>query len=218
MSALLPKPSLPPALGYELPTESELPTSRAPWTLRPERAAILVHDMQRYFMRAFAPGAAPIAVVIENLRRLIVAARGRDVPVFYTAQVGNQELAERGLQSDLWGPGMTRMPEHTDIVAALAPTSGDIVLTKHRYSAFQRSEFADRLRLLGRDQLVIGGVYAHIGCLLTAAEAFQLDFQPFVLSDGTADFSRAWHDAALAEVADCCGVVHSTRRVLEALR
>ena len=208
---------LPSIAGYDLPREAELPTSRADWTLDTDRAALLVHDMQAYFVDAFAPGVAPIAPVIDAIARLIAAARARGVPVFYTAQNGDQDRRDRGLQADLWGPGMRHAPEHQAIVAPLAPTDGDFVLVKHRYSAFQRSTLETLMRARGRDQIVICGVYAHIGCLMTAGEAFQLDIQPFFAADALGDFSRAWHDMALSEVADCCGVVHSTRQIIEAL-
>lgn len=209
---------LPTAASYALPCEPELPASRAPWSLSRARAALLVHDMQAYFLAAFAPGASPVAPLVDNLQRLLSAARACEVPVFYTAQRGNQNPSLRGLQAALWGPGMRDLPEHVQIAPALAPAAGDLTLTKHRYSAFQQSELEAALRARGRDQLIIGGVYAHIGCLLTAADAFQRDVQPFVVGDAVADFSRTWHDAALTEVADCCGVVLSTRGALEALR
>ncbi|WP_394821658.1 isochorismatase family protein [Pendulispora albinea] len=208
-------PSIP---SYPLPKEDELPASRSPWTLRIERAALLVHDMQRYFIDAFTPGVAPIAPVIDNVGRLVQGCRALGVPVFYTAQNGDQDVRDRGLQAALWGPGMRHVSEHQPIAAPLAPAAQDIVLVKHRYSAFQRSNLEALLRARGRDQLIICGIYAHIGCLFTAGEAFQRDIQPFFVADAVADFSRSWHDAALAQVADCCGVVLSTRRTLEALR
>lgn len=209
---------LPIVPAYDLPLEAEIPASRANWVLERDRAALLVHDMQRYFMRPYAEGAAPIAQVVAHIASLIEAARAAGVPVFYTAQHGNQDRRDRGLQADLWGPGMSRLPEHEDILPELAPKDGDFPLVKHRYSAFQRSNLETLMRVRGRDQLVVCGVYAHIGCQLTVAEAFQRDIEPFFVADALADFSREKHMAAVAWAADTCAVAVSTARVLEQLR
>ena len=208
---------LPSIAAYDLPREDQLPASRAAWTLDADRAVLLVHDMQAHFVDAFAPDAAPIVPVVEAIAALIAAARARDIPIVYTAQNGDQDRRDRGLQADLWGPGMRHVPEHQPIVALLAPQDGDFVLVKHRYSAFQRSNLDTLMRARGRDQIIICGIYAHIGCLMTAGEAFQRDIEPFFTADALGDFSREWHDGALAYVADCCGVVLSTRQILEAL-
>jgi len=207
---------LPTIAPYPMP--AEWPQSRADWALEPGRAALLVHDMQHYFVDAFQPEAAPVPELVRNIAALAAAARERGVPVFYTAQHGDQLRADRGLQADLWGPGMRHVPEHQPIIPALAPQTSDIVLVKHRYSAFQRSNLETLLRARGRDQLIVCGIYAHIGCLFTAAEAFQLDLQPFLVGDALGDFSREWHDRALAQAADCCARVVATREVLEVLR
>jgi bifunctional isochorismate lyase/aryl carrier protein len=209
---------LPTIAPYALPAEAELPPARPDWTLRAGRAALLIHDMQAYFVAAFEPGAQPIAGATDNIARLAERCRAAGVPVFYTAQRGDQDPRDRGLQADFWGPGMRAAAEHEDIVAPVAPRDGDFRLVKHRYSAFQRSNLAELMRARGRDQLVVCGVYAHIGCALTAAEAFQRDIQPFLVADALGDFSREKHDLALAQVAACCGVVASTRQVLEALK
>ena len=210
-------PRLPSIDAYDLPAEAALPKSRAGWALETQRAALLVHDMQRYFVDAFVPGVAPIAPAIDSIARLVAHCRALGVPVFYTAQNGDQDRRDRGLQADLWGPGMRHLPEQQQILPALAPAEGDFVLVKHRYSAFQRSNLETMMRARGRDQIIITGVYAHIGCLATAAEAFQRDIHPFFVADALADFSRGWHDAALAHVADCTGVVLSTRQTMAAL-
>ncbi|HSI40807.1 MAG TPA: isochorismatase family protein [Xanthobacteraceae bacterium] len=208
---------LPKIAAYALPGADEVPPARAPWRPDPARAALLVHDMQHYFVDAFPAGEAPIAPVIANIAALAARCRARGLPVFYTAQEGAQLRADRGLQADLWGPGMSRATEHQSIVPELAPEAGDIVLVKHRYSAFARSNLERLMRARGRDQLIICGVYAHIGCLLTAADAFMRDIEPLFAADAVADFSRERHQAALAYVAGVCGVPLLTRQVLEAI-
>ncbi|WP_347303308.1 isochorismatase family protein [Croceibacterium sp. TMG7-5b_MA50] len=205
---------LPGIAPYPMP--AEWPPSRADWVPERGRAALLVHDMQHYFVDAFAGD--PVAELTRNIAALLAAARSGGVPVFFTAQHGDQLRADRGLQADLWGPGMRHVAEHQPIVPALAPQEGDIVLVKHRYSAFQRSNLEVLMRARGRDQLIVCGIYAHIGCLFTAAEAFQLDIQPFMAGDALGDFSREWHDRALAHAADACARVMATAELVEALR
>ncbi|GHB28725.1 isochorismatase family protein [Salinicola rhizosphaerae] len=208
---------LPTIPAYALPTGDELPEPRAPWQPQPERMALLVHDMQRYFLAAYAVDSTPLSPAIANMARLIAQCRAKGIPVFYTAQQGNQDRRDRGLQADLWGPGMQAIDEHEAIVDALAPGPDDHVLVKHRYSAFQRSNLETLLRVRQRDQLAITGVYAHIGCAATAVEAFQRDIEPFFVADALADFSRADHERALHWVARTCGVPLTTERLLEVL-
>lgn len=201
---------LPTIPAYPLPRTGDVPAPRAPWQPEPGRLALLIHDMQRYFCAPYGNHPSPLGTVTANIARFAAAARAAGVPVFYTAQRGDQFRPDRGLQADLWGPGMRAVPEHQDIIAELTPQPGDIVLVKHRYSAFQRSNLAELMRARGRDQLAITGIYAHIGCLATAAEAFQRDIQPFAVFDAQADFDRARHDMAMAWVAACCGVPVAT--------
>ncbi|MFD1744389.1 isochorismatase family protein [Rhizobium helianthi] len=209
--------ALPKIAPYALPTAQELPVPKGPWQLEPGRAALLVHDMQRYFVDAFTPEAEPITPATANIARLIEACRKAGIPVFYTAQNGDQDRRDRGLQADLWGPGMSSAPEHQAIIDELEPQAGDIVLVKHRYSAFQRSNLETLMRARGRDQLIVTGIYAHIGCMMTAAEAFQRDIEAFFAADALADFSRDQHDLAVNWVAGRCGVPMATDTILARL-
>jgi bifunctional isochorismate lyase/aryl carrier protein len=209
--------TLPAMIDYEPPT-AQLPPSRADWRLEAGRAAVLVHDLQRYFVRPYAEDCEALRSAIAATAGLVTAAREVGAPVFYTAQRGDQDPRERGLQQDLWGPGMRAIPEHIEILAEVAPQPGDVVLTKHRYSAFARSDLAERLAAAGRDQLIITGVYAHIGITATALEAFQREVQPFVVADGVADFGEEQHRNALAQIAGCCGAVVLAAEVLAGLR
>ncbi|WP_267242332.1 isochorismatase family protein [Streptomyces sp. PR69] len=211
--------SLPEIRPYPLPAAADLPAGRVEWLPEQGRAALLVHDMQRYFVAPYA--GAPVPEVTANIARLAEHARAQGIPVFYTAQPGRQDPADRGLLTEFWGDGIGGVidadPQAADIVPALAPAEADTVLVKWRYSAFQRSTFAEQLAALGRDQLLITGVYAHIGCQATAVEAFMRDVQPFLVADAVADFSRERHDQACAYVAQRCGVVTTTADALAAL-
>lgn len=205
--------ALPTIASYALPTQAQLPAARCPWQLDPQRAALLVHDMQAYFLAPYSQNET-ITQVIAHLAQLIGACRAAGIPVFYTAQKGSQERCDRGLQAELWGPGMRATAEHETIAAPLQPQAGDYQLVKHRYSAFQRSHLADQLRVRGRDQLLIGGIYAHIGCMTTAAEAFQRDVEPFLIADALADFNRDKHMLALEWAAATCATPILTADVL----
>lgn len=213
--------SLPTRVSYRLPAEPEaswLEASRAPWALSRDRAAVLVHDMQHYFARPFAEECPAWQETVSNIGRILEAARAGGVPVAYTAQPGDQESGERGLLGDLWGPGISADEKDTAIIASVAPVAGEPVIPKLRYSAFAgHSAMADWLAETGRDQLVIVGIYAHIGVAATATEAFMRDIQPFVISDAVADFSSADHERALVQIARCCGVVMGTGEVLATL-
>lgn len=208
---------VPAVSNYQLPREHEIPAAKVPWIPDSRRAALLVHDMQRYFMKVFTPGSAPIDPVVKNIERLIKHCRQASIPVFYTAQRGNQQRCDRGLQADFWGPGMQAIAEHEQIIEPLQPQPGDFELVKHRYSAFQRSNLHTLMQARGRDQLVVCGVYAQIGCLLTIAEAFQKDIEAFMVADAVAAYSREHHDTAIEYVAGCCGVCMTTDKVLAAL-
>jgi bifunctional isochorismate lyase/aryl carrier protein len=205
--------ALPTISAYPLPTADELPASRVAWTVDPARAVLLVHDLQQHFLSAFPAGEQPLTGMLDNVARLLKEARRLGVPVVHSAQRGGQTPEERGLQLDFWGPGVADDAKALASPPTVAPEPGDTVLTKWKYSAFVRTEL-DRL-LEGRDQLVIVGVYAHIGVLMTAADAWQRDIQAFVVADAVADFSRADHDMALRWAAGRCAVVTTTDAIFK---
>ncbi|WNI26180.1 isochorismatase family protein [Streptomyces sp. ITFR-16] len=206
--------ALPAIAPYPLPGADELPANRVAWTVDPARAVLLVHDLQNHFLGAFAAGEQPLTGMLDNTARLVGECRRTGIPVIYSAQRGGQTAEERGLQLDFWGPGAADDPEALAMPESVAPAAGDTVLTKWKYSAFVRTELESLVRESGRDQLVITGVYAHIGVLMSAADAWMRDIQAFVVADAVADFSREDHDMALRWAAGRCAVVTTTDTVL----
>ncbi|WP_433496935.1 isochorismatase family protein [Sphaerimonospora sp. CA-214678] len=205
-------PGIPAIEPYPIPTAGELPPSTARWTPDPERAVLLIHDMQRYFVEPF-PGSVRDRLV-GNIALLRDRCAALGVPVGYTAQPGDMSDEVRGLLKDFWGPGMRRAPADRLVVDELAPAPGDWMFTKLRYSAFFRSDLLERIRDRGRDQLIVCGVYAHVGVLMTAIDAFTNDLQTFLVADAVADFTADYHRMALTYAAERCAVVLDAKEVL----
>ncbi|AIV36235.1 isochorismatase family protein [Streptomyces sp. CCM_MD2014] len=208
---------IPPIDPYPMPTEGDLPANTARWTVDPARAVLLVHDMQRYFLRPFSADRGPGGELVHNAALLREQCAALGVPVAYTAQPGGMSDQERGLLKDFWGPGMKVSPEDREVVDELEPAPSDWVFTKWRYSAFFKSDLLERMRRHGRDQLIVCGVYAHVGVLMSAVEAFTNDIQPFLVADAVADFSPEFHRMALDYAAQRCAIVATTKSVLTQL-
>jgi bifunctional isochorismate lyase/aryl carrier protein len=206
--------AIPKLNAYALPTAADLPNNKVYWAFEPERAALLIHDMQEYFLNFWGENSAMMQQVVANIARLREYCKAHNIPVYYTAQPKEQSDEDRALLNDMWGPGLTRSPEQQRIVSELTPDEADTVLVKWRYSAFHRSPLEQMLKDTGRNQLIITGVYAHIGCMTTATDAFMRDIKPFFVADALADFTRDEHLMSLNYVAGRSGRVVMTDELL----
>ncbi|BBV67072.1 isochorismatase [Kluyvera ascorbata] len=206
--------AIPKLQGYALPTALDLPENKVNWAFEPSRAALLIHDMQEYFLNFWGDDSEMMETVVANIAALRDFCKKNGIPVYYTAQPKEQSDEDRALLNDMWGPGLTRSPEQQRVIAALAPDTQDTVLVKWRYSAFHRSPLEQMLKETGRNQLIITGVYAHIGCMTTATDAFMRDIKPFFVADALADFSRDEHLMSLKYVAGRSGRVVMTDELL----
>lgn len=206
--------AIPKLESYALPTAAELPTNKVNWAFEPARAALLIHDMQEYFLNFWGEDSPLVQQVVANIAQLRHYCKSQGIPVFYTAQPNQQSDEDRALLNDMWGPGLNKHPDQQRVVPALAPDEQDQVLVKWRYSAFHRSPLEAILNETGRDQLIICGVYAHIGCLTTATDAFMRNIKPFMVADALADFSREEHMMSLTYTAGRSGRVVMTETLL----
>ncbi|MBB3724444.1 isochorismatase family protein [Nonomuraea dietziae] len=206
--------ALPSIKPYAMPTHT--PANRVDWQPDASRAVLLVHDMQRYFLDAFTADASPLLELMANVGALREQCTNLGIPVIFSAQPPAQRPDQRGLLLDFWGKGIPG-PDEAEIARQLRPRDDERLLTKWRYSAFQLTDLAQLMAELGRDQLIICGVYAHIGVLMTAGEAFQRDIQAFVVADAVADFSREHHEMALSYAAERCAVTMTTTQLSRAV-
>lgn len=198
-----------------MPGEDACKENKADWTLDRSRSALLVHDMQTFWLDRFVDPKP----LVQNIARMVRVARSHDIPILYSKGEKVRNRAERGLALDLWGPGINTREgisdADADIVPELAPMATDYCVTKAKYSAFFETDMAKILRSTGRTQLIVTGVFAHHGCLATALDAFMRNIQVFMLADATADYTIEQHEMALAYVAETSGIISTTSRALK---
>ena len=156
----------------------------------PKRTALLVFDMINDFVKKGAPFATPEALeIIPRLKKLIEHCRSKKIPVIYACQVHRPDCSDMGLLADIWPPikekkGLIQGTEGVEVYNEIKPKGGDIIVWKHRYSAFYNTDLEIILRNKGVDTLIITGGTMNIGCETTARDALNRDIRVVFPSDG----------------------------------
>jgi nicotinamidase-related amidase len=145
-------------------------------------------------------------VAIDYIRALIDKAHDRQLPVIYTTGIGRADGWDAGSWSwkNARSSDDTRAPpanlDPNEIVDAIAPGPGDIVVYKQKPSGFFGSNLASYLTLLGCDSIVVVGTTTS-GCVrATVVDAFSLNYRVAVVEEGCFDRSQASHAVTLADM------------------
>ena len=176
--------------------------------LEPARTALVVVDMQNYYMAPGQQSETPEArAIVPNINRLAAALRGAGGTVFWIENLGPlgddvwPSYAER-CTPERW-ENRTRSLTPGDVGYALWPDldirADDMRVVKKRFSAFTEgaSDLDARLRQARIDTLLVTGVATNVCCESTARDAMMLGFRVAMVSDGCAGFSDAQHAATL---------------------
>jgi nicotinamidase-related amidase len=155
--------------------------------LDPHATAVLVVDMQNGFCKPdgslYAPGSE---AVIEPIRRLVERARAAGARIVYTRDVHlPEQFADTHYYDEFgrWGEHVLEGSWEAEIVEELPVESDDLVVEKHTYDAFYRTELEGWLRARGVRDLVICGTLANVCVLHTAGSAGLRDFRPILVAD-----------------------------------
>jgi ureidoacrylate peracid hydrolase len=187
--------------------------------LEKKHAALLVIDMQNYFLDPGSPtftegGAA----VLSNVELLIAGFRKAHRPVIYTAHEHKSGKLDGGILGWWWqGMCMEGTPE-AEIHPRLAPRADEKVVRKHRYSAFYNTDLETVLRCLGVRDLVVTGIMTNCCCETTARDAYMRDHRVFFLADATGSCDEALHLATLRTLAYGFACVTTTAEILRGLK
>lgn len=201
--------------SYDMPTLDILSTNKVRWTLEVKQAVLLIHDMQKYFTEAYHQEEALYQVFVTNMIKIRTFCKKMSIPVIHSAQPAGQSKEQRGLLLDFWGTGIPEGEKKQNIIEELKPDSSDIVVTKWRYSAFENTNLYQIMSDMGKSQMIITGIYAHIGCLSTAVAASMKNIKPFFIADAMGDFSREKHCMALEYVSQLAGIVINTEQLID---
>ncbi|MFD7811988.1 isochorismatase family protein [Streptomyces sp. NPDC059785] len=205
---------------YPMPGAASPPADGPPGgIIDPRRSVLVVQHVQKYLLHALRDS-APVGELLGNIDRLTRSARSVGVPVVYAVRIPGQrarqaEVAGGARHALLEPPAEAEARAVADVVR---PQAGDIVFTAKQYSAFVGTRLRARLTELGRDQLVVVGAAARTEVLLTAAEAWMQDLDPFVVGDAVVDRTAGDHEMAVRWLAATCATVVTTDAVLEAFR
>jgi len=195
------------------------PFNRSGKSLQSLRSALLVIDMQRYFVdpsgAAFLPSAQAI---LGNVQRLIKAFRRARRPVIYTRHMHHPGGLDAGILRDWWGDMIEEGTQDSEIHPSIAPHRDDKVIVKHRYSAFYGTDLETILRVLEIKDVVICGVMTNLCCESTARDAFYRDYRTFFLADATGTQSEEMHLASLLNLAYGFAVITTAEELISQMK
>lgn len=217
----------------------------SPMTLDPQTTALVIIDMQEYFLNPASPFSRASesvvpgvlghfqergrGVVEPSLRRLLDFFRTNGLRIVYTTVAS--ELPDGGDLMPIFqqrnaasraAVGDVAIPARGDawarIVAALEPRPGELIVNKTTYGTFNSTGLDHALRSLGITSLVIGGVVTNVCVETTARDAADRGYEVVLLDDGCAAFSPEIHEATLLSFQGPFGRVRRSDEVLALLK
>jgi nicotinamidase-related amidase len=178
------------------------PFNRHRLRLKAAASALLVVDMQKFFLDPASPTFTPGGpAILPSVKRLVAAFRRAGRPVVFTRHVHHPAGLDGGIMDWWWEGKCLEGSEESEVHPALAPAAGEKVVFKHRYSAFYNTDLETVLRCLKVEDLVVAGVMTNLCCESTARDAYFRDFRVFFPADGTGSVSEEMHLASLLNLA-----------------
>jgi nicotinamidase-related amidase len=200
-----------------------------PWPRIPaERTALVVIDMQDYFMAPTSQGEAATARdIVPSINRLAGALRGCGGRIVWVQTTTTDTKVNWSVRHELLTPeraevrlqAMELGAKGFELWPSLEVQAGDTRVVKTLYSAFVQgsSDLAARLRNDGIEYVLIAGTYTNVCSQASAQDAMMLNFRTIMVSDCNAGSTPEAHAAALDNFFEFFGDVLSTDEVIARL-
>lgn len=163
--------------------------------INPSSTAVIVIDMQNDFIAPGAPLETPMGMeLMPRLQILLGHARQTGMEVIFTAHAHRRNGCDMGLFGEIYPPiqnqvGLVDETAGVDIYPEVAPQGDEVVIKKHRYSAFFGTDLDIILRTRKIDTVVITGVTTENCCHATARDAMFHGYKVAFISDATGTYN-----------------------------
>jgi nicotinamidase-related amidase len=203
------------------------------------KTALVIIDMQRDFLEPGGFGetlgndVSQLASAVGPISKVLAAARKSGMLVIHTREGHLPDLSdappakvERGAPSLRIGdPGsmgriLIRGEAGHDIIPALYPVAGEVVIDKPGKGAFYATQLGDVLKQRGIENLLVCGVTTEVCVNTTVREANDRGYRCVVIADGCASYFPEFHDMGLKMIKAQGGIfgwVAGSAAVLEAI-
>jgi nicotinamidase-related amidase len=209
------------------------------FTFDVKHTALIIIDMQRDFIEPGGFGetlgnnVALLAAIVPTVKRVLDAWRQAGGTVVHTRESHAPDLSDCPPAKRLRGAPALRIGDHgamgriliqgepgNQIIDALAPVDGEIVIDKPGKGAFYATPLQAMLTANGITHLIVMGVTTEVCVQTTMREANDRGYDCLLLEDGTESYFPAFKQAALEMIRAQGAIVGWTapsRVLLEAL-
>jgi nicotinamidase-related amidase len=165
-------------------------------------SALLVMDFQALIVDNYAAGAEAL---LDRTAKLIAVARAAGIRVIHVVvgfRPGYPEVSDQNATfSRIKASGaFAAGAENTGIHSAVAPLAEEIVVTKHRVSAFAGTDLDLMLRANGIETLILTGITTSGVVLSTLRQAADADYRLLVVGDCCSDGDEEAHRVLLEKI------------------
>jgi nicotinamidase-related amidase len=171
------------------------------------RTAVIVVDMQELFCNPKGAVYVPdTAGIIQPISDCIVAARKAGLPVIFLRHIVRGDGSDTGRMRDLYptvDAMLARGTPDVEIIQALAPIRGDIVVDKLGFSGFHNTDLDTVLRSRDIDTIIVCGTVTNVCCETTVRDAAHREYKVIVLADACAAMAypdMGWGTLTAAEI------------------
>ncbi|MDB5531335.1 MAG: Cysteine hydrolase [Devosia sp.] len=204
----------------------DIPARPYPYPLDPAHTALVVIDMQRDFIEPGGFGdslgndVARLEAIVPTVAGLIEVFRQQGWPVIHTREAHKPDLSDcppskiaRGNPSlhigevGAMGRLLVAGEPGNQIVAALAPIEGEIVIDKPGKGMFWATGVHETLQAIGITHLVFAGVTTEVCVQTSMREANDRGYECLLIEDATESYFAQFKAATIEMIAAQGGIV-----------